>query len=163
MNEEQWLSLRTLVISQFPLHPQWSAHAPDHWERVERYGILLCGETGADLLVVRLFALFHDSRRMDEGNDPGHGSRAAEFALQLCGDMVDLEPGQLDMLLHACRYHDHGSVSLDPTVGTCWDADRLDLDRVGMVTEPAYMSTGFGCALAALLPRQRRKLAGIAL
>jgi uncharacterized protein len=161
MNEEQWLPLRTLVISQFPLHPRWSPHAPDHWDRVERYGLFLCRNIDADLKVVRLFSLFHDSRRLEEGEDPGHGTRAAELVQELCGAVFDLEPGQLEMLLLACRDHEHGKTSLNLTVGACWDADRLDLDRVGMVTEPRYMSTGPGCALAALHPRERRKRAGI--
>jgi uncharacterized protein len=161
MNEAQWQLMRTQVISQFGLHPTLSAHAPDHWERVELYGILLCSETGADLVVVRLFALFHDCRRLDEGSDPEHGLRAAHHARLLCGAALDLEPGQLDGLLAACHDHDKGALSLDPTVGTCWDADRLDLDRVGMVTDPRYMSTDYGCRLAAMLPRERQKLAGI--
>jgi uncharacterized protein len=32
-------------------------------------------------------------------------------------------------------------VSEHPTIGTCWDADRLDLGRVGARPDPKYMST----------------------
>jgi len=33
--------------------------------------------TGADLLVVELFAFLHDSRRLNEYKDPDHGSKTA--------------------------------------------------------------------------------------
>jgi hypothetical protein len=42
----------------------------------------------------------------------------------------------------------HGQLSDDPTIGTCWDADRLDLVRVGTQSEPSYMSTEFGSEIA---------------
>lgn len=32
--------------------------------------------------------------------------------------------------------------------GTCWDANRLDLDRVGVVPSPEFMSTEFGRQIA---------------
>ena len=35
----------------------------------------------------------------------------------------------------------NGLVSEDPTVGACWDADRLDLPRVGIQPDPALFST----------------------
>ena len=34
-----------------------------------------------------------------------------------------------------------GRVSDDPTIGTCWDADRLDLRRVAIVPKTGLMST----------------------
>lgn len=161
ITEEQWQQLHAQLISQFQLHEASSPHAPDHWERVERYGILLCSQTRADLQVVRLFALFHDCRRLDDALDPEHGERGAELACQLCGEAFELEPRRLKKLVQACRGHNHGSTSPDPTVGACWDADRLDLDRIGIMTKPHYMSTEPGRSLAAMLPYQRRKLAGI--
>src|SRR5512141_1377120 len=71
--------LRSLVIAQFPLGPN-SIHGPNHWQMVERNGLLLAKETGANEIVVRLFALFHDSRRQNEGTDPDHGHRGAQLA-----------------------------------------------------------------------------------
>jgi hypothetical protein len=32
-------------------------------------------------------------------------------------------------------------VTDDPTVGACWDADRLDLPRVGVTVDPRLLST----------------------
>ena len=34
-----------------------------------------------------------------------------------------------------------GETTTDPTIGCCWDADRLDLGRVGIEPEAEYQST----------------------
>jgi HD superfamily phosphodiesterase len=47
-----------------------SIHGPSHWRRVERNGLWLAERSGGDLFVVRLFAWFHDSRRVNEWTDP---------------------------------------------------------------------------------------------
>ena len=52
------------------------------------------------------------------------------------------------MLHYACTWHTHGQLSSDPTIATCWDADRLDLGRVGMRPHADYMSTAKGKELA---------------
>lgn len=161
MTEDQLKQLLAMLRSQFPLQEINSPHAPDHWERVERYGILLSRRTGADLLVVRLFAIFHDCRRMNDAIDRDHGPRAAELALQMCGDAFELEAWQLGKLVQACREHDNGRTSSDPTVGSCWDADRLDLDRIGIMPKSQFMSTEYGRVLAEMRPLDRQKLAGI--
>jgi uncharacterized protein len=46
------------------------------------------------------------------------------------------------------RRHAEGHTSDDPTIGVCWDADRLDLGRVGMRPRARYMSTAAGRKLA---------------
>ena len=35
-----------------------------------------------------------------------------------------------------------GCVHADPTIGTCWDADRLDLWRVGITPHARFLRTG---------------------
>jgi len=52
------------------------------------------------------------------------------------------------LLDYAIRHHVDGDVSDDPTIGTCWDADRLDLGRVGIVPDERYMSTARGKELS---------------
>ena len=47
----------------------------------------------------------------------------------------------MDLLAFACEEHTNGGIGPDPTVGVCWDADRLDLWRVGSVVNPALLST----------------------
>lgn len=138
------------VIDQFRLGPD-SMHGPAHWKRVESFGIRLAQATaGADLLVVRLFAVFHDSKRINEFTDPDHGPEAEEFVRRKQGDWFSLPQAQLETLCLACRDHADGFVSSDPTIGCCWDADRLDLPRVGIPPHRDLMSTWTGKSLAAI-------------
>ncbi|TML82741.1 MAG: hypothetical protein E6G09_09645, partial [Actinobacteria bacterium] len=39
------------------------------------------------------------------------------------------------------RRSDRGLTTTNPTIGCCWDADRLDLGRVGIEPDPELMST----------------------
>lgn len=135
--------LWTLAANQFALG-EHSLHGPDHWQRVERNALTLAAETGADLLVVRLFAVLHDSQRRNEMHDPEHGARAADWATQLRGVEFTVDEVQFRMLTEACVFHDKGLVSPNPTIGTCWDADRLDLPRVGINPMSRFMSTPAG-------------------
>jgi uncharacterized protein len=118
-----------------------SLHGPDHWIRVARNGLYLSDTTGADQDVVVLFALLHDSQRLDDGSDPDHGPRAAEMAAEYRGEYFDLADDAFALLQYACRWHTHQDFSDNVTIGTCWDADRLDLSRVGITPLPYYMNT----------------------
>jgi uncharacterized protein len=51
-------------------------------------------------------------------------------------------------LFEACRYHADGYISDEPTIGTCWDADRLDLWRVHVQPDARHMNTKRGKELA---------------
>jgi uncharacterized protein len=127
-----------------------SLHGLAHWERVHENGVALARVTAsADSEVVRLFALFHDSMRLNDGHDLDHGRRGSALARELA-DILPLEPWQLDRLIAACDGHTDGFVSDDPTVGACWDADRLDLPRVGIQPEARLLSTAAARARAAL-------------
>lgn len=124
-------------------------HGPDHWRQVEANGLRLAPTTRADPVVVRLFALFHDSKRENDGDDPAHGPRGAEFARQ-CYEkgLLGITPDQFAQLHHACAFHTTEPRSRDATIDTCYDADRLDLGRVGMRPDPRKMATFAGAALA---------------
>lgn len=138
-----WDDLWKRVLVDFEGDPD-SIHGPSHWQRVERFGLGLAAETGADVEVVRLFAILHDSRRVNDGCDEGHGARAAEYAATLRRRFFELSDERFDLLREACRDHASGARSPDPTIGTCWDADRLDLGRVGVAPSASYMSTESG-------------------
>jgi uncharacterized protein len=117
-------------------------HGLAHWERVCRNGLDLAAETeGADADVVLFFALVHDSMRLNDGYDPEHGRRGSALARELVAGSLPLEPRQIDLLTAACDDHADGFVSGDPTIGACWDADRLDLPRVGIEPEARLLST----------------------
>ena len=51
---------------------------------------------------------------------------------ELHGELFELDDEGLELLSLACRDHSKGLTGGDLTVRTCWDADRLDLDRVGI-------------------------------
>jgi len=97
--------------------------------------------TGANLTVVELFAVFHDSCRLNEGHDPEHGLHGAKFATDMRGKWFDISDGEMELLFHACRHHSDGATKADVTVQTCWDSDRLDLGRVGTTPKPEYLCT----------------------
>ena len=119
------------IRTQFAL--DWlGIHGAPHWARVRANGLRLAESTGAKVQVVELFAFLHDSRRLNDNRDPQHGERAAAFAETLVGQFFDLEPDDLNLLQAACRGHSDGHITGDITVLTCWDADRLDLGRVGI-------------------------------
>jgi uncharacterized protein len=136
------------VLAQFSADAH-SIHGPEHWRRVERNGLLLASRTGADAEVVRLFALFHDCQRINDGHDPDHGARGAVFAASLRGTAFELADARFELLRYACVWHTDGKHHSDPTIGACWDADRLDLGRVGLVPDPKFMSTAFAREIAA--------------
>ena len=148
MQEINFDALWATVIKQPHHRHADSVHGPDHWKRVERNACVLAARTGAIVPVVRLFALFHDSRRENDGYDPEHGSRGAKFAAEVRGLWYELPDEHFELLHHACVWHTDGFHHDDPTIGTCWDADRLDLGRVGSKPDPYYMSTDFGAEIA---------------
>lgn len=116
-------------------------HGVAHWARVLENGWRLAEETGAAVEVVSLFAVLHDSRRVNESTDPEHGPRAAEFAAELRGRVFDLDDDQFRLLYRACEGHTHERTHPDVTIQTCWDADRLDLGRVGVLPHPSRLCT----------------------
>lgn len=124
-------------------------HGVKHWARVRANGLALAKENEANTKVVELFAFLHDSCRENDGHDPYHGPRAAELALNLQGHLIHLSASDLDLLVTACRGHTHEKWHQDPTVGTCWDADRLDLTRIDIIPDPDRLITRAGKAWSA--------------
>jgi len=131
--------LIALIKSEFKL--DWDGiHGANHWARVLHHGKTIGELRQADLLVVELFGFLHDSCRLNDGRDPQHGQRAADFAHGIHGDFYQLSPKQLDTLCFAMQHHSGGEVSTNATIQTCWDSDRLDLGRVGIIPSPKFMS-----------------------
>lgn len=118
------------------------AHGVAHWGRVRFHGLRLARAVGADLRVVELFAFLHDSQRANEHDDPDHGPRAAHYATGLQGQgTIRLDDAALERLVIALDGHTRGSTHPDPTVQVCWDADRLDLGRVGIYPDARRLGT----------------------
>lgn len=116
-------------------------HGPSHWERVCENGLYIARHSEADSTIVQLFSCLHDCCRENEQDDPGHGERAAVFAETL-RDQLPLSDEDFEQLHYACTWHTDGRTSGNPTIGACWDADRLDLGRVFFAgPDPRYFST----------------------
>jgi len=113
-------------------------HGIYHWRTVERNGHYLAQYTGADTKVISHFAHFHDCMRENENIDPKHGHRGAMFAAAHKGSLGLTEP-QFEMLMRACKGHTYGQKTSCATVATCWDADRLDIGRVGITPNSNYL------------------------
>ncbi|HSJ55792.1 MAG TPA: HD domain-containing protein [Anaerolineae bacterium] len=115
-------------------------HGQAHWLRVRDNGLRLSEQTGADPRLVELFAYLHDSKRLTDGRDPDHGRRAAEFVRSLAV-VLSLSKLEVELLSYACAHHTQGLTEADVIVQTCWDADRLDLGRVGIRPNPRLLCT----------------------
>jgi uncharacterized protein len=116
-------------------------HGVKHWSRVRANGLALAKITGANPVVVELFAFLHDSCRVNEGHDSSHGFRAGELATRLHGLYFRIDQFDLNLLIAACQGHTEVESHDDPTIGTCWDADRLDLWRVDITPDPDQLCT----------------------
>ena len=133
-------SLIDLLRKKFRL--DWNGiHGVAHWARVRANGLMLARCNGANARIVEYFAFLHDVCRRNDGRDPDHGSRAALFARHMRDRHIDLNDAEFSILAAAIGGHTHGKYHEDLTVLTCWDADRLDLGRVGIVPEPDWLST----------------------
>jgi len=136
-----------LVAVEAVLERAWQResewHGETHWRCVAATGLGLVGRlAGGDPELVFLFGLLHDTRRENEHVDPGHGPRAAAYAQELAAEgVLEVEPARLELLCGAITEHTNGLVSADPTIGACWDADRLHLPRVSIDPDPARFST----------------------
>lgn len=129
------------VHERSPLHRSY-VHGDQHWRAVAEVGLrLLPDNRKAEPTVVFLFALFHDAMRVNEAADPGHGQRGAELARELHGRLFQLPPERFGLLVDACAGHTEARFSDSPTIGVCFDSDRLNLWRVGKTPEAKYLST----------------------
>jgi len=132
--------LLDLILDQYTLSLTGD-HGLSHWARVLTNGTRLAEGTGGRIDVVTLFAVLHDSRRIRETGDPDHGPRAADFARELRGKAFDLDDPGFQLLTRACEGHTRERTHPDITIQTCWDADRLDIGRVGIPPHPSRLCT----------------------
>ena len=130
-----------VVMDRSPLGPGSFFYGPNHWYRVETIGLRIAKQNGADMTILRLYSLFHDSLRRDETEDPDHGKRGAELAKEFLGDLYQLDEARFAKLYKACAEHVDGTTTDDVDIGTCWDADRLDQARFGAEVDRTRLST----------------------
>ena len=126
--------------SQFQI--DWRGfHGAPHWARVYNIGQHLAEKEGARADVCELFAFLHDHRRWHEGFDSTHGPMAVDSAKYLRDRFFSIDDAGFDDLCVAMSLHSDGELKHNITVECCWDSDRLDLWRVGIMPDPRYLCT----------------------
>jgi len=132
-----------LVRMQFRLDHADGIHGVPHWSRVWVHGRALAAAVDVNPQVLAWFAFLHDSQRHNDGYDPLHGRRAADFAVRLRreGVLDELAVREFEHLCEAMRLHSDGHTTGELAIVTCWDADRLDLARVGITPKANRMCT----------------------
>lgn len=136
------------VLSGYALNIE-GIHGINHWLQVERNALHLAESEGVVSDLFSLFALFHDARRENDGRDREHGKRGALLARELHAQrafLISIE--DLDRLCYACEHHTGQKHNTDQIIGICWDADRLDLTRIGKVPNPLYLNSATAIGLA---------------
>lgn len=113
-------------------------HGTPHWSRVFYYGHYLSELNAEDIEVAAFFSIFHDSKRFNDGDDPEHGLRGAEFFREF-DKIIQLKPEQKEIIYEACKVHNYEKQNSSIEVGICLDADRLDLWRVGIIPDNDYL------------------------
>ena len=117
-------------------------HGVDHWTKVAEHAVNFASETkGADITVAHLFGLLHDFKRSDDEQCFKHGVDSAKAIYKIRKTLLKkLSKKQFNTLVEAIKYHPDGKVSDDPTIGCCWDADRVELPRVGIDVSLEYIT-----------------------
>ena len=115
-------------------------HGFKHWRTVEKNGLYLSQFTNANPKIISYFAYFHDSMRVNEHIDNGHGYRGGRYAM-LNKELLGLSDEDLRILYRACAGHTGGVNPSCDTIACCWDADRLDIRRVGANLKLKFFNT----------------------
>jgi uncharacterized protein len=136
----EWHPIIHEIIDGFQLDIN-GIHGIHHWNRVLINALRLAEETGANHKVIIAFALLHDCQRENDGRDPDHGLRGAQHGRQIRDRLPTMSDVEFDLFFDAAEHHTAGLVDADISVQTCWDADRLDLFRVGIYPDPRLLCT----------------------
>lgn len=141
----KWLPLLDAVTKQHKLDLDKSGHGPHHWFRVIDIGLTLAKnapELNIDTDVIIGFGLLHDSARTHDGHCLKHGPESLTVIREL-HDLIPLNNDQMLLLSIACVNHTSAQNTdfpiHEPTLHACFDSDRLDLWRVGILPDSRYL------------------------
>lgn len=159
---QDWLDYMAERPDEFPAYTSWF-HGVTHWEHVEKLGLMLAKECPeADTDVIRWFAYLHDCRRGTEEWCEEHGRLAAKYMSRMRTTFLsDLTDEQFKTLMKACYHHTTKRRTKNLTADLCLDADRLDLERVGIKPDPKQMASSIGARYAAMPYVELMNKAGI--
>lgn len=144
--DHKWYPLVQAVCNQHKLDLNHTGHGLDHWCRVIDNGLRLSAITpNVDRDVIIAFGFLHDSGRTHDEHCEVHGKVAGVYVMRELDVLIPLTNEQKLMVSIACINHTSaqpGEFPLyDETLLTCFDADRLDLWRVGILPCNKYLFT----------------------
>ena len=131
-------------------------HGINHWMRVLANLVIIHDNLSIDLQVAIAFSFLHDAFRINDFDDIEHGERVEKWFKnnKKISKKINLTERQKEVLFFACSWHSQGkTISLFNeikhnfnefeinTIVSCWDADRLDLARAGILPNDRYLST----------------------
>lgn len=133
------------VRPNFRLAFQDGIHGVPHWTRVWHHGRRIAISLDVNPAVLAWFAFLHDSQRHNDHQDPLHGHRAADFAVMLRRHSIitELSSIEFEQLCESMRLHSDGHTQGEAAIRACWDADRLDLARVGIKPDITLLCTQY--------------------
>ena len=128
-------------------------HGIRHWERVYKNTQNLASFYKIQSEVFGLFAILHDSKRVDDNIDKFHGLRASLFVEELVKSKeIILDSDDTKRLIYACKNHtfvdEKNPLYNDIIVQICFDSDRLDIDRVCLKIDTKYLFTDYAKKIA---------------
>lgn len=114
-------------------------HGMSHLRRVAILSGRLAVAVGEDVESAVVMGFLHDSARKNDGNDIEHAHDSAILAREL---LERFYPSlDADRICEAIAGHADGKVTSDPLTACLWDADRLELKRIGRTIDLGLLST----------------------
>jgi len=143
----QYQELLNIIKQDFKLN-LYGYHGIYHWQRVFLNTQKLAKYYNVQSEVFELFSILHDSKRENEHLDINHGKRASEFVKKLIEEKyIKLNTRDEEQLIYACANHTKPDVTNpfynDIIVQICFDADKMDIGRVGIVPDEKYFLTQY--------------------
>jgi uncharacterized protein len=152
----RWEDLLAQVL-QGATHINSPIHGELHWRAVAEAGMSIAATGGGCPRVALAFGMIHDCKRLNDDWDPEHGERASGWASgsKTLRNLLGKE-GQ-EAVARACLDHEKGKITEDPVIGSCWDADRINLWRVGITPNRSFFSVLKGEEFAQFLQTYKER------
>jgi len=143
----QYEELLNIIKKDFKLD-LYGDHGIYHWQRVFLNTQKLAKYYNVTSEIFELFSILHDSKRENEYQDINHGKRASEFVKELIErKYIKLDTIDEQRLIYACVNHTKPDMTNllynDIIVQICFDADKMDIERVGIIPDKKYFLTQY--------------------
>jgi len=114
-------------------------HGVSHLRRVAILSGRFAVAVGEDVESAVVVGFLHDCARKKDGNDLEHAHDSAVLARKLIERFFPHL--DVDRICDAIEGHAEGEVTTEPLAACLWDADRLELKRIGRTIDIDLLST----------------------